>query len=1037
MRCSTSRGATRPQCVVHARGRTLVVAARASRSASTSTAAPATAHQQLPAEGGDGRGVSLGPVTAEQLAAHNTLFTSLLKEYAYDVKDEWVTGTIPPELCGTYFRNGPGLQDDDLGSEAMDADPSSVPSLGVTSLEEPVPDSYCAVGARSLHSRQENTSASPANLPDSLLPRDGDDGLYPSVRTLTRSNTSYRLRPRPPAESNNAALRSTPRDYRELGPRADGPSSANASPSHMRPSRISSTGQHRPLDELLSQAKSLSRLCYQFGGVGGIAASQSGSQSRTFADAPSLHGSPGASSRTFSRASSSKFGGPLAAGPSSLGGGASSAALVDPAPAPLAGPADGTNASGYAAAASPIRSTQSRDVSPGTPRYLGSPGGGGQAPPGPGRRISHLGDSGVRSAEIPVFRRASNGGMKLAVAVAAAAAAGDAAAAAALSPTAQGGAAAPFASRSRHALLQGISLGSPSPGGSSGGGSPAAGQGLGGGGGSNKKSNVIQWNEPKSKSIQWSSELRGTVNQWNEQSGSGGSPLRGTVPLPPPPPLPQQLSPAAGRPTQSFPHVPHWQQPSPALSEPHHLQSPVSLPSPPPPHPPPPRAPAMQQQQQPVHRRASSLYHSMPIAPLSLGATPSGHRFRDTSSFHNHEVQLAAVNYDFDSDEDGAGGGANGTTLLGGAGRERNSAGAELCMTRIIDNAVSSAGDDSGNSSSGGAAGRHRRHTLTTMTSGKNVRSMKHSSSNQQLQLQLQQLQQQQQQQGSSLSTSPHHSGVYAHPSSTRSRKRFTMSDDGRSFSGTPPRPAAGAAGAAATAALAAMASGLAGMGIDRSTSRRISGPGTGSMRTRLPRQLHGAAQQQQQQQGGGAGAGSGGVSPRGGAMESLSLFADPHGLLPTVFSESLGAEAAAAAAAGVAAGPPHPHPQPSYSPDQERRTPQPSRAPQQPSIVVRDLQTMSLPQPGIDRSSDARSLTGGEGGGGDDSACGGLSRAGSRSRLRALVPSLVRSLVRGAAALVSRKDRSVGQAASAAGGGGGGGDLATMSAGSDRVVPL
>ncbi|KXZ52551.1 hypothetical protein GPECTOR_9g595 [Gonium pectorale] len=56
--------------------------------------------------------VRMGPVTAEKLREHNSLFSSLLKEYAYFVEDDMVTGTIPPELTGTYYRNGPGLQID-------------------------------------------------------------------------------------------------------------------------------------------------------------------------------------------------------------------------------------------------------------------------------------------------------------------------------------------------------------------------------------------------------------------------------------------------------------------------------------------------------------------------------------------------------------------------------------------------------------------------------------------------------------------------------------------------------------------------------------------------------------------------------------------------------------------------------------------------------------------------------------------------------------------------------------------------------------
>lgn len=64
---------------------------------------PASTSGRLPA-------TRLGPTTAELLRDHNQIFQSLLQEYAYWVDDAWVTGTIPPELCGTYYRNGPGLQ---------------------------------------------------------------------------------------------------------------------------------------------------------------------------------------------------------------------------------------------------------------------------------------------------------------------------------------------------------------------------------------------------------------------------------------------------------------------------------------------------------------------------------------------------------------------------------------------------------------------------------------------------------------------------------------------------------------------------------------------------------------------------------------------------------------------------------------------------------------------------------------------------------------------------------------------------------------
>jgi hypothetical protein len=48
--------------------------------------------------------------TEEMLADCATAFSSVLKEYEYWVDDTWVEGTIPAELQGTYFRNGPGIQ---------------------------------------------------------------------------------------------------------------------------------------------------------------------------------------------------------------------------------------------------------------------------------------------------------------------------------------------------------------------------------------------------------------------------------------------------------------------------------------------------------------------------------------------------------------------------------------------------------------------------------------------------------------------------------------------------------------------------------------------------------------------------------------------------------------------------------------------------------------------------------------------------------------------------------------------------------------
>ncbi|GIL70729.1 hypothetical protein Vretifemale_1443 [Volvox reticuliferus] len=49
------------------------------------------------------------PITVATLNDVRTMFNSLLHEYAYWVDESWVTGTIPPELCGTYYRNGPAL----------------------------------------------------------------------------------------------------------------------------------------------------------------------------------------------------------------------------------------------------------------------------------------------------------------------------------------------------------------------------------------------------------------------------------------------------------------------------------------------------------------------------------------------------------------------------------------------------------------------------------------------------------------------------------------------------------------------------------------------------------------------------------------------------------------------------------------------------------------------------------------------------------------------------------------------------------------
>ncbi|KAF6256619.1 carotenoid oxygenase [Scenedesmus sp. NREL 46B-D3] len=49
-------------------------------------------------------------VTDSTIADINGLHKSLLHEYDYLVQDAWVEGSIPKDLRGTYFRNGPGLQ---------------------------------------------------------------------------------------------------------------------------------------------------------------------------------------------------------------------------------------------------------------------------------------------------------------------------------------------------------------------------------------------------------------------------------------------------------------------------------------------------------------------------------------------------------------------------------------------------------------------------------------------------------------------------------------------------------------------------------------------------------------------------------------------------------------------------------------------------------------------------------------------------------------------------------------------------------------
>lgn len=50
------------------------------------------------------------PVDDQVLRDCATAFSSVLEEYAYWVEDTWIEGTIPADLHGTYFRNGPGIQ---------------------------------------------------------------------------------------------------------------------------------------------------------------------------------------------------------------------------------------------------------------------------------------------------------------------------------------------------------------------------------------------------------------------------------------------------------------------------------------------------------------------------------------------------------------------------------------------------------------------------------------------------------------------------------------------------------------------------------------------------------------------------------------------------------------------------------------------------------------------------------------------------------------------------------------------------------------
>ncbi|GIL50225.1 hypothetical protein Vafri_6458 [Volvox africanus] len=79
-----------------------------------STTSTTTSENDWPTEVRDasGRLLRRGPITAADIRDYNTTFSSLLKEYAYVVDESWVTGTIPPEMYGTYYRNGPGLQVD-------------------------------------------------------------------------------------------------------------------------------------------------------------------------------------------------------------------------------------------------------------------------------------------------------------------------------------------------------------------------------------------------------------------------------------------------------------------------------------------------------------------------------------------------------------------------------------------------------------------------------------------------------------------------------------------------------------------------------------------------------------------------------------------------------------------------------------------------------------------------------------------------------------------------------------------------------------
>ncbi|MEW5298931.1 MAG: hypothetical protein WDW36_002000 [Sanguina aurantia] len=56
-------------------------------------------------------------ITAETLQDACSIFGSFLEEHEYWVEEQHVDGTIPAELLGTFFRNGPGLQVDRPGHQ--------------------------------------------------------------------------------------------------------------------------------------------------------------------------------------------------------------------------------------------------------------------------------------------------------------------------------------------------------------------------------------------------------------------------------------------------------------------------------------------------------------------------------------------------------------------------------------------------------------------------------------------------------------------------------------------------------------------------------------------------------------------------------------------------------------------------------------------------------------------------------------------------------------------------------------------------------